>query len=242
MKTKSTYTSILFLAALLGAETASAQAPSDSVWAVNVGGPAFTGIDGTEYAPETSVSGGKLRVLSTIKGSQDAFLYTTFREGDVRIDHDVPNGHYDVTLHFAEPDELGGGERVFDTLIEDQLVIDDLDVMASRDGKIQSALTVTVPGVVVTDGSMNVRFDAHAGQPVLSALTIRERMPRGPEWALVWADEFDGDALDLESWSYNIWPARKVNDEDQAYTDRERNLKLQDGLLVIEAHREDYDD
>ncbi len=240
MKTKPVYLPICLFAGLLSA--AAAQEPSDSVWAVNVGGPAFTGIDGTEYAPETSVEGGELRLLATVKGSQDAFLYNTLREGDVRIDHGVPNGTYDVTLHFAEPDEIGGGGRVFDTLIEERVVIDDLDVMASRDGKIHSALTVTVPGVVVSDGSMTVRFDAHAGEPLLSALTIKRPMPRGPQWRLVWADEFDGDTLDLESWSYDLWPARKVNDEDQAYTDRARNLTVKDGLLVIEAHREDYDD
>jgi beta-glucanase (GH16 family) len=39
-----------------------------------------------------------------------------------------------------------------------------------------------------------------------------------------------------------VWPARKVNDEDQAYTDRPENARLEDGMLVIEAHREEYDD
>lgn len=227
--------------AVISAGSAWAASPSDSVWAVNVGGGEFSGIDGTEYAAETSVSGGKIRRLSKIKGSQDAVLYREYREGDIRIDRAISDGTYDVTLHFAEPDELGGGERVFDALIEGHVVIDDLDIMASRDGKIHSALTVTVPDVEISDGSLTVRFDASVGEPVLSALTVRKPMPRDPAWQLVWADEFDGPELETADWSYDIWPARKVNDEDQAYTSRDRNLRLEDGMLVIEAHREDYE-
>ena len=215
---------------------------SELVWAVNVGGSAYTGSDGTEFAAESSIAGGALRRLDTIKGSQDPGLYRDFREGDIRVDHAVPNGRYDVTFYFAEPDDVIGGERVFDTFIEGRLVIDDLDVMASRDGKTVSALTVTVPRVQVGDGHLSVRFAASAGRPILSALSVRRRHEVDEAWTLVWSDEFDGEALDETKWSPDIWPARKVNDEDQAYTSRRRNLRLEDGLLVIEAHREDYGD
>ncbi|MEM9209432.1 MAG: family 16 glycosylhydrolase, partial [Pseudomonadota bacterium] len=215
---------------------------SELVWASNVGGPAFTGMDETTYAAESSVTGGAIRTMSVVKGSQDAFLYRTFREGDIRVERPVSNGTYDITLHFAEPDQIGGGERVFDTLIEDRRVIDGLDIMASRDGKIESALTVTIPGVEITDGSVSVRFDAAVRAPVLSAIVVRRPSHRDPGWRLLWSDEFDGDSLDTEKWSHNVWAARKVNDEDQAYTSRPRNIRLEDGLLVIEAHKEDYDD
>jgi beta-glucanase (GH16 family) len=70
---------------------------------------------------------------------------------------------------------------------------------------------------------------------------VRDKQRPAPEWELVWGDEFDGDALDADKWSPNIWPARKVNDEDQAYTGREKNIRLEDGMLVIEAHKEDYE-
>ncbi len=215
-------------------------AASELIWATNVGGTGFTGMDGTEYGAESSVTGGEIRTMSVVKGSQDAFLYQEFREGDVRVEHAVPDGTYDVTLHFAEPDQIGGGERLFDTYIEDRLVIDDLDIMASRDGKVESALTVTIPDVEVRDGAVSVRFDASVRAPVLSAIAVRLPHTRDPAWRLTWSDEFDGDSLDLEKWSHNIWDARKVNDEDQAYTSRPRNLRLEDGLLVIEAHKEDY--
>lgn len=31
------------------------------------------------------------------------------------------------------------------------------------------------------------------------------------------------------------------NDEDQAYTNRQENLRIEDGFLIIEAHKEDFD-
>ena len=216
-------------------------AASELVWATNIGGAAVTGIDGTEYTAESSVMGGNVGSMTVVKGSQDASLYHEYREGDIRVEHALSDGVYDVTLHFAEPDQIGGGERLFDTFIEDTLVIDDLDIMASRDGKVESALTVTIPDVNVKDGSLSVRFDASVRSPVLSAIVVRRPHTRDPAWNLSWSDEFDGDSLDLDKWSHNIWAARKVNDEDQAYTSRPRNIRLEDGMLVIEAHKEDYD-
>ena len=216
-------------------------APPGLGWAVNIGGPAYKGVDGMPYEAESAVHGGEPGRIEAIKGSQDAELYGTYRSGDVRIARPLENGTYDITFHFAEPDEVEAGERVFDAFAEDERVIDDVDVMLFRDGKVRSALSVTVPGVSVSDGELNVHFDASAGEPVLSALVVRSRQEPSPEWELVWRDEFDGDELDAAKWSPNIWPARKVNEEDQAYTGREKNQRVEDGMLVIEAHREDYE-
>jgi len=215
---------------------------TDLVWAVNVGGPAYTGIDGTEYVAEESVSGGEVGQLETVKGSQDALLYQSYREGNIEIAHAIANGNYDVTFHFAEPEDVAGGERVFDAYAEDRRVAQDLDVMLFRDGKVVSALTVTTPNVVVADGELNIRFEASVADPVLSALVVRNKNRPEPEWELAWSDEFDGEALDAGKWSPDIWPPRKVNDEDQAYTERTKNLRVEDGHLVVEAHKEDYQD
>jgi len=214
---------------------------TDLVWAINVGGPAYEGIDGTQYEAESSVQGGTVGQMETVKGSQDAFLYRTYREGDIRVAHSLPDGTYDLTFHFAEPKEYKRADRVFDAFAEDERVIDDLDVMLFRDGKVKSALTVTAPNVVVVDGELNIHFEASAGQPTLSALVVRDKNRPRPEWELVWSDEFDGKELDAAKWSPNVWPPRKVNDEDQAYTAREKNLRVEDGHLVIEAHKEDYE-
>ena len=224
-----------------GSDSPDAAGKTDLVWAVNVGGPAYEGIDGTRYEAESSVQGGTVGQMETVKGSQDPFLYMTYREGDIKVAHPIANGTYDVTFHFAEPKSYEGGERVFDAIAEGQRVIDDLDVMLFRDGKIESALTVTAHNVVVADGELSIRFEASADQPTLSALVVRDKNRPAGNWELVWSDEFVGDALDAAKWSPNVWPARKVNDEDQAYTAREKNLRVENGSLVIEAHKEDYE-
>jgi beta-glucanase (GH16 family) len=214
---------------------------TDLVWAVNVGGPAYEGIDGTQYRAEESISGGTVGQMETVKGSQDAFLYQSYRAGDIEVAHSIADGTYDITFHFADPSDVAAGERVFDAFVEGRRAIDDLDVMLFRDGKVESALTVTVPKVGISDGELNVDFEASAGQPVLSALVVRDMTRPRVAWELVWSDEFDGAELDTSKWSPNIWPPRKVNDEDQAYTGREKNLRIVDGNLVIEAHKEDYE-
>lgn len=210
-------------------------------WAVNIGGPAYVGVDGTEFEAESSLTGGTKGEIAVVKGSQDPALYGTYREGDIEISHAIKNGTYDVTFHFAEPADQAGGARVFNTIVNGEVVIRDLDIVAFRDGKADSALSVTVPNVQIADSKIDVSFAAVVGVPTLSGMHIRDKNRAASDWRLVWSDEFEGDSLDLEKWSFNIWPARKVNDEDQAYTDRARNIRIEDGKLVIEAHKEDYD-
>ena len=60
-----------------GCDTNESDAPFE--WAVNVGGPGYTGADGTRYVAEEFVSGGEVGVLDEILGSQDPQLYTSFR-------------------------------------------------------------------------------------------------------------------------------------------------------------------
>lgn len=212
----------------------------EAEWAVNVGGPAYEASDGTSYVAETSVKGGTAGRIEAVKGSQDETLYQSYREGDVRIDHPIANGTYDITFHFAEPLSIERDQRVFAAFAEGRKVIDELDVMLFRDGKVRSALTITAPGVVVTDGALNIHFEASTRQPVLSALQVRRKSVRDASWELVWQDEFDGPELDASKWSYRVWEPGKVNAEDQAYTARTKNVRVEDGQLVIEAHREDY--
>ena len=217
---------------------------ADSVaWAVNVGGEAMLGMDGVAYQADDGLWGGTVGQIDTILGSQDSDLYTTYRAGDLDIQTPLANGSYDITFHFAEPEDQPVGSRVFTVLAEGQPVIDSLDVRGARDGKHRSALTRTVPGIEVTDGQLELAFEASVGEPILNALVVRKKVEDTRDWTLAWADEFDGDgAPDSLRWSYNIWPARKVNDEDQAYTDRLENVRVEDGHLILEAHKEDYDD
>jgi beta-glucanase (GH16 family) len=131
---------------------------------------------------------------------------------------------------------------MFRVRAEGELVIDSLDVRGARDGKHHSALTRTATNVAVADGQLDLTFDALVGEPILNAVVVRQKVEDTRDWTLVWEDEFDIDgAPDSLRWTPNIWPARKVNDEDQAYTDRRENVRVENGHLILEAHKEDYD-
>ena len=55
------------------------------------------------------------------------------------------------------------------------------------------------------------------------------------KWNLVWADEFNGTALDESKWSYedDCWGGG--NEERQCYTKKTENVNVADGVLTIRA-------
>jgi beta-glucanase (GH16 family) len=59
-------------------------------------------------------------------------------------------------------------------------------------------------------------------------------------WTLIWQDEFDGDVLDPNKWVSEIGGHGWGNNERQFYTDRPENVRLEEGLLVIEARQEKF--
>lgn len=64
-------------------------------------------------------------------------------------------------------------------------------------------------------------------------------IPAKEGWRLSWNEEFDGEAVDFSTWNYWV-TGNPYNDELQYYTNREKNSRIEDGLLVIEAHEEEY--
>ena len=58
------------------------------------------------------------------------------------------------------------------------------------------------------------------------------------KWSLVWADEFDGEALDLKKWSFDDDCWGGGNEERQCYTKHQKNVSVQEGQLVISARKE----
>jgi beta-glucanase (GH16 family) len=58
----------------------------------------------------------------------------------------------------------------------------------------------------------------------------------GAEWELVWADEFEGDAINTNNWNYQVLEAGRFNEEWQRYTDSSDNAFVEDGNLVIQAN------
>ena len=69
--------------------------------------------------------------------------------------------------------------------------------------------------------------------------TGRARLPTPgvapPGWQLVWADEFDGDAIDQESWTAELMPD-PYNEELQYYTERVDGDRGANAWLVCMKH------
>ena len=65
-----------------------------------------------------------------------------------------------------------------------------------------------------------------------------KNVPPSPEqdgWNLVWSDEFDGNTVNLDNWSFVLWDAARVNNEWQQYVEDTAYYKLEDGKLHIKA-------
>ena len=60
-------------------------------------------------------------------------------------------------------------------------------------------------------------------------------------YKLVWSDEFEGTTLDESVWKIQTGGGGWGNQEAQYYTARAENIRVEDGNLIIEARKEEYD-
>lgn len=61
------------------------------------------------------------------------------------------------------------------------------------------------------------------------------------EYELVWSDEFEEPKLNTDKWNYEVKGGGFGNQEKQYCTDREKNVRVEGGNLIITAHKEDYE-
>lgn len=59
-----------------------------------------------------------------------------------------------------------------------------------------------------------------------------------PGWNLAWHDEFNSTELDLKNWTFDLGGGGWGNQEWEAYTSRPENIRVENGMLVIEAREE----
>ena len=64
-----------------------------------------------------------------------------------------------------------------------------------------------------------------------------------PAAQYLWNDEFDGESIDLNKWTFDIGTGASGwgNNEWEYYTDRKENAYVKDGVLHIRAQKEDYE-
>ncbi len=106
-----------------------------------------------------------------------------------------------------------------------------------------AATTTTTAATTTTTTEATTTSTEATTTTTTLAIAAPEPIPIEPPegFELVWNDEFDGDEIDLDNWTYDIGGWGWGNGEAQYYTDRPENARLQDGLLVIEARFERFE-
>lgn len=105
---------------------------------------------------------------------------------------------------------------------------------------------VTAGGVALLQGSRSNLNPAspQAGLPAVVSGGGETPIPTTDPWTLVWNDEFDDNVIDPAKWTYDLGDGTVVgnpgwgNNELEYYTNDPKNVKEQDGKLVITARKE----
>lgn len=181
----------------------------------NVGGGAYTSANGTDFFADGYYSGGRTSThRHDIADTEDDALYQTERWREFSYSVPVPrNGAYSVELHFAEiyyqatSSSGGPGTRVFDVVVEDELVADNFDILAETSSK--SALTITHLSRV-QDGVLNLNFGVESDWPKLSAWCIREQTSE---------TDTDGDGVADNQDEFPLDPVESVDSDNDGVGD-----------------------
>lgn len=150
---------------------------TDAMIRVNAGGPSFTDSLGHVWAADNGFSSGDpQQYANAIAGTEDDALYQTFRFDDSPsspLDYSfaVPNGNYQVKLHFAETwsGVTAPGIRVFDVLLEDTLVLDNFDPFAVAG---PNTAHVETFNTTVTDTQLSIGLRKVIQNPFICAIEV----------------------------------------------------------------------
>ncbi len=149
-------------------------------------GKPYTDQQGRLWAPDRAYAAGGWgftagigwSTADPIAGTQEDQLYQTYHydAGSWGYKFDLPNGDYDVTLHFVEPYFTANGRRVFDVKLEGQTVLANLDLHAlvGHDAAYQRKFRARV-----SDGQLNVDFVKKVDNALLSAIEVEAVGPAG---------------------------------------------------------------
>lgn len=100
----------------------------------------------------------------------------------------------------------------------------------AADGSKKSAATVITITKKATASAPQV-----TPQPTPKPEPQPEEITTPEGYQLMWQDEFNGTALNMNDWSYELHDPGWVNNELQAYVESDQNVYVKDGKLVIQA-------
>lgn len=97
----------------------------------------------------------------------------------------------------------------------------------------QSDKNENIPGITGTDQKTCTPKSALPSKKTIS--------PKNDKWKLIWSDEFSNIAINSKNWTYDLGGDGWGNGELQCYTNRSENARVENGNLVIEAIKEDFE-
>ncbi|MGH9464107.1 MAG: malectin domain-containing carbohydrate-binding protein, partial [Thermoanaerobaculia bacterium] len=109
-----------------------------------------------------------------VLGTEDDPLYQSAHAGaSFAYGFDgIPNGEYEVTLHFMETAAMAAGQRVFDVSAEGDVVLDDFDIFAAVGARRTAHQETFV--VALADGRLDLGFDVVVGpRAIVHAIDVR---------------------------------------------------------------------
>lgn len=205
---------------------------------ITCGGPAFTDRDGNKWEDDSRIAKSAVRSYKTkrrIQSSNTDQLYQSelYDDGNpmTRFGVPVPNGMYQVTLHFAEiyAGNQKPGVRVFDVCLQDIVMYRDLDIYRKVGG--YTALKIDLPARV-KNGVMQIGLLQIKENPKISGIEIRP-MEEKPKQMSVVRINCGGRALTDSNgnfWEKDIY----YNSESEAYDSDPRTIRgTRDSILYL---------
>lgn len=140
---------------------------------INAGGDAIRDIFANEWLADTFFVGGVAfnDTTTAIEGTRNDGLYQSQRVGTFDYEIPVPEGNYELILHFTDLHENATeGESVFDVHVEKRSIFPMVDIVALI-GSPRKALTLET-AIIIVDGNLSLSFRIVKGSPTLSAIEI----------------------------------------------------------------------
>jgi hypothetical protein len=140
---------------------------------IKAGGGSITDSAGNVWLADQGFDGGDTieRPDNQIANTKDAAIYRAERYSMTSFSQKVPNGKYQVKLHFAETYEgiSGPGERVFSYNVEGK-EFKDFDVFKTAGGA--NRAYVQNVDVEVKDGKLDITFTPNVENPEINGIEI----------------------------------------------------------------------
>jgi hypothetical protein len=146
---------------------------------INAGGAAYTDIYGNYWLADQAWNGswgfygGDYTVdrgSIEIGGTGDDYIYQTERWNFQGYCFALPDGTYDVILHFAETFAAGEGRRIFDISAQGATALDNLDIYAEVG--MNFALVKVIQNVRVTDGILDISVTENVNLSEINGIEI----------------------------------------------------------------------